>query len=258
MYPRAVADLPILEHPGAGPAVVDPAAASRKHGKLPARAVLCFFADEIERARAAARLRPRAHLGSEGVRVPLYVLGRGARATAVCFPGVGASQAAATLEVLIACGVRRVIVCGGAGCLIPLPAETIVIPTRALRAEGTSYHYQRRGRWSRPSSRAVAAMEASCRTLGIAARRVRTWTTDGVFRETERAIRHRRAEGCSVVEMEAAALFAVARFRGIDLGQILYAGDDVSGETWLPRQWSTLPVRSLLLRLALDAVHRMA
>ena len=65
----------------------------------------------------------------------------------------------------------------------------------------------------------------------------------------------RVAEGCLSVEMEAAALFAVAQFRGIRLGQMLYAGDDLSGEVWDERGWVHHAAgRDLLLRLACEAV----
>jgi purine-nucleoside phosphorylase len=54
--------------------------------------------------------------------------------------------------------------------------------------------------------------------------------------------------------MEAAALFAVAKFRGVELAQILYAGDDLSGELWDSREWqSRVEVREELVRLAMRA-----
>ena len=63
----------------------------------------------------------------------------------------------------------------------------------------------------------------------------------------------------AVLEMEAAALFAVARFRGIELGQMLYAGDDLSGDAWDPRGWmSHVSGRDLLLRLACEAAVSIA
>ena len=63
------------------------------------------------------------------------------------------------------------------------------------------------------------------------------------------------ADGCLTVEMEAAAFFAVARFRGVSFGQMLYAGDDLSGETWDPRGWvGHATGRDLLLRLSVEAV----
>jgi uridine phosphorylase len=68
----------------------------------------------------------------------------------------------------------------------------------------------------------------------------------------------RRAEGCLTVEMEAAALFAVAQYRGITIGQLLYAGDDLSGDEWDHRGWDKdRAVRERLFDLALDAVQRL-
>jgi hypothetical protein len=58
--------------------------------------------------------------------------------------------------------------------------------------------------------------------------------------------------------MEAAAFFAVARFRGVAFGQMLYAGDDLSGETWDSRGWVGHSTgRDLLLRLGVEAVLRI-
>lgn len=64
----------------------------------------------------------------------------------------------------------------------------------------------------------------------------KTWTTDGIYRETRAKIRRGRDEGCLTVEMEAAASFAVSQFRGIRFSQILYAADDVSSDTWVERE----------------------
>lgn len=82
----------------------------------------------------------------------------------------------------------------------------------------------------------------------------KTWTTDAPYRETQSMIDARRAEGCLTVEMEAASLIAVAQFRKVLLGQILYAGDDLSGENWDKRGWqSRQEVRENLFWLAADA-----
>lgn len=67
----------------------------------------------------------------------------------------------------------------------------------------------------------------------------KTWTTDAKYRETPDMIELRRNEGCITVEMEAAAFFAVSQYYGIPLAQLLYAGDDVSGEVWDSRNWNT-------------------
>lgn len=87
----------------------------------------------------------------------------------------------------------------------------------------------------------------------------RTWTTDVPYRETPAKIAARRAEGCITVEMEAAALAAVARFRGVPLAQVLYGGDDLTGEVWDSRDWTTQShTRDNLVRLAGTAALRLA
>lgn len=84
----------------------------------------------------------------------------------------------------------------------------------------------------------------------------KTWTTDARYRETQAKVAARRAEGCITVEMETAAFLAVARHRGVTFGQYLYAGDDVSGETWDHRQRQTSSARRDLFRLSVEAVLR--
>jgi nucleoside phosphorylase len=83
----------------------------------------------------------------------------------------------------------------------------------------------------------------------------KTWTTDAVYRETPAKIARRKAEGCITVEMEAATFFAVAQFRGVPFGQILYGGDDLSGDLWDQRDWikGQVSTREKLLWLAAEA-----
>ncbi len=82
----------------------------------------------------------------------------------------------------------------------------------------------------------------------------KTWTTDAFYRETPGKVALRKQEGCLTVEMEAAAFFAVADFRDVTFGQILYGGDDVSGETWDSRRWNErTSVREKLFWLAAEA-----
>ena len=82
----------------------------------------------------------------------------------------------------------------------------------------------------------------------------KTWTTDAIFRETPAKVQLRRSEGCLTVEMEAAAFFAVAQFRGVIFAQMLYGGDDVSGAEWDARGWNKrISVRERLFWLAAEA-----
>jgi uridine phosphorylase len=129
------------------------------------------------------------------------------------------------------------------------------VPIAAIRDEGTSYHYLPPDREVHPSPEAVQAIVKVLSDHEIPYRLGKTWTTDAPYRETPRKVLRRRAEGCLTVEMEAAAFFAVAQFRDVTIGQILYGGDDVSGEAeWDHRDWhSQFDVRERLFWLAAEA-----
>jgi purine-nucleoside phosphorylase len=100
----------------------------------------------------------------------------------------------------------------------------------------------------------VTAIERVLREHGRAYTVGKTWTTDAFYRETPDKVELRRSEGCVTVEMEAAAFFAVARFRGVTFAQLLYGGDDVSGSEWDHRQWHRrTTIREDLLWLAAEA-----
>ena len=136
-----------------------------------------------------------------------------------------------------------------------MAAGHLIVVSSAVRDEGTSYHYL-------PPSREVQAnlVVLNSLTEALTGRRVphivgKTWTTDAPYRETVDAIARRRAEGCVVVEMEAAGMMAVAQFRDVIFGQVLYAGDDLSGPEWDRRDWQSLAeVRENLFWLCADAV----
>ena len=58
--------------------------------------------------------------------------------------------------------------------------------------------------------------------------------------------------------MEAAAFFAVDRFRNVEFGQILYGGDDVGGEVWDGRGWQRQgTAREKLFWLAAESCLRL-
>ncbi len=200
---------------------------------------------------------------SEIGRHPLYVLrvetSPGYREVLVAHPGIGAPLAVGILEEIIALGVRRLIACGGCGVLRPeIAAGHPVVLTSAVRDEGTSYHYLPPSREVQPHQQAIAALEAACQGLQLDYRLGKAWTTDAIYRETLELRDRRLAEGCDVVEMEAAAFFAVAQFREVIFGQVVYGGDLVVPEGWDERVWvDRVDDRQLMFRLAVDACLRL-
>lgn len=251
-------DYPILEFDETRKAVIEPHAIAAPT-EIPEHCVLCFFNDEINKLRQQNRLTKIRKLKSEiGVHI-VYRLDVNGREIALLQPGVGAPLAAALFEEVISLGCRKFIACGAAGVLdSKLAMGELLVPVAAVRDEGTSYHYLPPAREVAASPEAVQAIEATLQQRNRAYTLTKTWTTDAIYRETPQKIRLRRSEGCLVVEMEAAALFAVAQFRGVSLGQILYAGDNVSGNTWQTRGWTRHAERRReLLWLAAEACLAM-
>ena len=159
---------------------------------------------------------------------------------------------------MIALGCRKFVACGGAGVLVgSIAVGHIVVPTAAIRDEGTSYHYLPPAREVATTRRALAAIEAVLRENNHDYVRGKTWTTDAVYRETRPRMARRQREGCVVVEMEAASFFAVARFRRVEFAQILYGGDSLAGPRWDPRGWNRHATRERLFHLAAEACLRL-
>lgn len=175
-------------------------------------------------------------------------------------PGVGAPIAVGLLEEVIAFGCTKFVVVGGAGVLKKgLEVGKLFLVSSAVRDEGTSYHYLPPGREVSAEPQALLRLEEALLRRKIPFTKAKTWTTDAPYRETQAMIDARVAEGCLTVDMEASALMAVAHFRKISLGQILYAGDDLSGEEWDERGWqSRAEIRESLFWLAADICSEWA
>lgn len=229
--------LPLTEFDRDRFALIEPVA--RHNIRFPEHCVIPFYGSVINSLIQAGKIIQIYELSSILMPVIVYQLDNEKPVTVVSPPGCGGSMAGAMLEELIAHGCRKVVACGSAGCLNPdLGLDSIVIPSAAVRDEGTSYHYL-------PPSRTVAAEPGVIRKLEevvmkhhIGYRTGLNWTTDAPFRETRQKIARRKAEGCLTVDMEFASMLAVARFRKILFGQYLLAGDDISGDDWDHRGWS--------------------
>jgi uridine phosphorylase len=254
----AGSNVPLLERDSARVAIIEPSRII-KPIDVAEHCVLCFFQEVIrELVREGAQARHVHNGESEAGDYPVYELDYGGRRLAVVHPGVGAPNAAARLEHMIALGCRKFVACGGAGVLVgSIDVGHIVVPTAAIRDEGTSYHYLPPAREVTPTRRALAAIEAVLRENNHDYVRGKTWTTDAVYRETRPRMTRRQNEGCVVVEMEAAAFFAVARFRRVEFAQILYGGDSLAGRRWAPRGWNRHAVRERLFHLAAEACLRL-
>ncbi|WP_125605798.1 nucleoside phosphorylase [Lapidilactobacillus bayanensis] len=156
----------------------------------------------------------------------------------LCQAPLGAPAATQLLDWLIAYGVENVLAFGTAGALEDLPENTMLVPTRAIRDEGTSFHYVEPGRLINLESAFLTRIEKEIVNLGMTSDEIITWTTDGFFRETSEKVTQFRKLGAATVEMECAALAACAQFRNVDFAQILFTADSLANlEDYDERNW---------------------
>ncbi len=165
--------------------------------------------------------------------------------------GIGAPAAAGILEDFIALGVREVLSIGTAGGLqSDLAPGDVLVATEAVRDEGVSHHYAPHDVAARPDARLTDAIEAAIDAAGLPHRRGSCWTIDTPYRETAAEVHHYAAAGVQCVEMEAAALFTVAAFRGIPIASAFCISDSLWDAEWNPHFDDPTLAHNLLLLFA--------
>ena len=224
-------DAPILEFDPDPTAVFEPHQIVTPGEQTPTRAVLCFFSQVIDRLRDEGAPILFELEAAHGIH-QVFGFDVDGEQIAVFHPGVGAALAGGFFEESMAHGCRMFMAVGTAGGLAPRAIGHVIVPTFAIRDEGTSYHYQPPARSAEPTPEALETLLATLTRHGVAFEQGGTWTTDAFYRETRAKVERRVAEGCLAVEMEASALFAIAKFRGVPIAQLLTTSDDLSGDEW--------------------------
>ncbi|MDM7924739.1 MAG: nucleoside phosphorylase [bacterium] len=154
--------------------------------------------------------------------------------------GIGAPASAMVLEETIELGAETCLFTGTCGALLEgIFHHDLIVPTAAVRDEGTSFHYEPPSRFSLPDPELRDALRDSLSERDLHFRESPVWTTDAPYRETAGRIRRLLADGCEAVDMESAALFSVAKSRGRRIAGLLTAVDSLAGGEWrasLPRR----------------------
>lgn len=154
--------------------------------------------------------------GWPGYHTDLYRFERNGEEFGIVGWAVGASFAVLVAEQLFAAGCRLLVSVTSSGQIVPKDDPPyFVLIERALRDEGTSYHYRTGSRYATLADELRASIEAACETVSRPVYAGATWTTDAPFRETETAIETARSDGILAVEMEAAALYTFAAVRDV-------------------------------------------
>ncbi|MDR9381981.1 MAG: nucleoside phosphorylase [Natronomonas sp.] len=135
--------------------------------------------------------------------------------------GVGAPVAAIATEKVIAAGAECVVMLGGSAALQPdFSPDAALLPTRAVRDEGASYHYLPPDETLCPTPELLNGLGETFSEHGVETHRGPTWTTSALFRETIPQLEHYRREGFVSLGMETSAIWAVCRYRGVDTATV--------------------------------------
>ena len=246
-------EIPILEFDTEQTAVISPMHEGLDL-KLPKKCVFAFLGEYIDVYADMTDTRQVSCYISATKNYPIYVTKYKNEEIVLCQAPVGAAAAVQLLDWLIGYGVREIISAGSCGALEKFEESTFLVPCKALRDEGASYHYAPPSRFIEIDEAVRKAIEKTILEHGMKYQEVVTWSTDGFYRETRDMVAYRRSEGCSVVEMECSALAACAAFRNTSFGMILYTADSLADvDKYDARNWGG-DAYEYALTLCLDSV----
>ena len=225
---------------------------------FPQRCLMSFMGDVLQQFVDAHRCDQIAVHHSEARNYPIWRYRAQSRDIALVQAPVGAPAAGILMDLLVASGAKAIVSCGGCGVLSPISSGLMLTVDSAVRDEGTSYHYLAPARQIRLDEAMVALEEEVLLAKGLPFKRVKTWTTDGFFRETPQIVARRREEGCATVDMECSALAAIAQFYGIRYGALFYSGDSLARpEGHDHRDWiSNISARYAVLDASIESLVR--
>ena len=225
--------------------------------QLPKKCIYAFLEEEIDRYAQEVGAKCVGEFISATKTYPVYVVNYKGEEICLAQAPVGSAPAAQFMDWLIGYGVDKIISTGACGVLTNIEENAFLVPVRALRDEGASYHYAPPSRYMDVNIEAISAIEQVLEQLGVPYEEVMTWSTDGFYRETAEKVAYRKEEGCAVVEMECAALAAVAQLRGVVWGQLLFTADSLADlENYDSRDWGS-EAFDKALELCLEIVSHM-
>ena len=220
-------------------AVIDPEMVTNRVADFPEVTVSCFSKQLFDSALALFDAEKIVELRSAVGVNPVYRVTYKGRAFAFYQSFVGEPLCVGQYEDLMAIGSRRLILLGNCGVLDRSIEDCgVIIPTAALRDEGTSYHYAAPGDMIPVNKKYREAFKQVLKECGYPYVEGITWTTDACYRETREKVARRREQGAICVEMECAGMQAVCDFRGTEFFQFFYAGDNLDHSAWEPRSLS--------------------
>ncbi len=246
---------PILEYDDEREAIINPIAVKKEYGEIDCdKLVISFFKEAINNLLKEKLIQP--HLTIKGEND--LILYKYVDAPILLMHGiVGCPATAGYLDELTGLGIKMVIFCGGGGVLDKnIKVGELLVVEGAIRDEGFSYHYAPPSRIIYADKEVREKIKGYLNENKIPHIEGIVWTTDAIFRETRQMVEYRKEEGAKIVEMEQSGCIAVAQFRSIKYGAIIYGGDDVSQDVWDKRDWhNKKSIRYSLLEICKELVQ---
>ena len=221
-------------------AVIDPEMCVKgKIDNYPEITISCFSHHLFEAMLAFFEPEEIARVGGANGKQPIYAVEYKGKRFAFFESRVGEPACIGDFEDMIAMGLRKLILFGNCGVLDRTIEDCgIIIPTKALRDEGSSYHYAPPADYITVNRKYRDLFHQVLKEHGYSCVEGTTWTTDAPYRETREKVARRKTQGAICVEMECAGMQAAADFRKVDFFQFFYAGDNLDQPSWDPRSLS--------------------
>ena len=219
-------------------AILNPNMFHKKIEGIPSTCIAFFSLDIMDTIKENFKLEKVSQIFGETTKTPIYKTTFNNTHFAITHAPVGAPACVEFFEELIAMGIKNLLLVGSCGCLVPeMQDYSIIIPTSAIRDEGTSYHYLPANDEISLDEKIIETIESVIKNCNIKYYKGKTWTCDALFRETKEKTQRRINQGAIAVEMECSAMVAVSKFRKVNFGQILYGADNLSKEKYEARNF---------------------
>ena len=228
---------------------------------FPKVGITCFANNLINKCAEIFKGEIIAHLSTANGEVPVYKINYKGVDIALFMSRVGAPACTVSYEEVLAMGLEKLVMFGNCGVLdSKIEDLAIIIPTHALRDEGTSYHYMKSSREIEVNKKYKKEFTEILNSYNITHVEGKVWTTDAPYRETRDKVLKRKSEGCVCVDMECSSMFAVSEFRGKDLFQFFYAADNLDTAKWDQRSLNNVnkvSEKERIIYLALELALKM-
>lgn len=192
---------------------------------------------------------------------PVYIMNYKNIKVTLFMAGISGPWISSDIEDLNVNGIDTFIIFGNCGVLDKSIEDcSIIIPNKAYRDEGTSYHYLPDSEYVNLDNKYTSLFKDILKEYNFDYKEGATWTTDAFYRETREKIEMYKTKGAICVEMEGASIAAVCKYKKLHYFTFYYAGDNLDATEWEERsitQLSNFDKKTKVPILALELAHKI-